>query len=424
MKDTRDRKLDISVLFVEDEIITRDKITSMLGREVRDLYLAENGLEGLELFKSHRPDVIITDVKMPVMDGLEMAQAIKAMDSHVPIIVITAHGEAGFLMSAIEIGIDSYMLKPLDMSRLGDKLKAISSNIHLAEELRLKNRLLEEYKKAVDESNIVCKTDHNGIIVYVNDALCIALGYSKKELTGKSFDYLLHSNIQESVLRSLERTIRSKKVWKGIMEYRKKDGNSYFADLTTVPLLDNDNNIMEFIYIGHNVSELVDFTKWLKQLSNTDNLTQIYNRMAFNDFIEAETMRAKRYKTELSILIFDIDHFKNINDTHGHLVGDEVLRTLAKLVTKTIRTIDIFARWGGEEFVILTPETGIQAAKDLAERIRIEVGEHNFDIAEKITVSFGVTSLMESDQTDTFIKRADDALYTAKKEGRNRVVTG
>lgn len=423
MKNTGGMKLDLSVLFVEDETVAREKISGMIGREVSNLYLAENGKRGLEMFRENMPDVIITDIKMPVMDGLEMAREIRAVNSEVPIIVITAHGESEFLMTAIDIGIDSYLMKPLDVSKLGAKLKAIAAHIHIAKELRHKNRLLEEYKKAVDQSNLVCKTAISGEIIYANDEFCMVSGYSRNELIGKPFDFVLHPSNPENTITGMQNTIRSKNIWKGIMEHKKKNGDSYFVDLAVVPLLDPDDNILKFIYIGHNVSELVDFTRWLKQLSNTDSLTQIYNRMAFNDLLETEIVRAKRYNTGLALIILDIDHFKNINDTYGHLAGDEVLKTMAALITKSIRTIDIFARWGGEEFVILTPETGIRAAADLAERLRTKIEEHNFGEAGKITSSFGVVSLKGNDLSDSFIKRADDTLYVAKKNGRNRVET-
>jgi diguanylate cyclase (GGDEF)-like protein len=119
--------------------------------------------------------------------------------------------------------------------------------------------------------------------------------------------------------------------------------------------------------------------------------------------------------------MFDIDHFKAINDTYGHSVGDYVLQTLAQIAKENLREIDYLVRWGGEEFIIIAPETDLGRAKALAERIRTAIGNYRFDQTGKITISFGVTEFKENDTEDTFIRRADDAMYKAKEKGRNRV---
>jgi diguanylate cyclase (GGDEF)-like protein/PAS domain S-box-containing protein len=424
VEDATGGKLDITVLYAEDELPARDKIARILRRQVRDLHLANNGREGFELFMRHRPDVVITDIRMPLMNGLEMAEKIKAVDRKTPVVITTAHSETDFFQKSIEIGIDRYLLKPVDAFKLQEILGELANNIRMERALREQTRLLEEYKRAVDESNIVCKTDNQDRIIYLNDEFCKVSGYTKTDLLGKPHEIILHPKTQESLLKELQHTILSKKIWKGILEYTRKSSNIYYADVTIVPLLDLENNIIEFIYIGHDVTELVDLTKWLKQLSSTDSLTQIYNRMAFNDIIETELNRTKRYKTDLSLIMFDIDHFKNVNDTYGHMTGDNVLRSLVDLVKQKIRTVDIFARWGGEEFMLLTPETSPEAAYDLAERLRIAIEEHLFASAGKVTASFGVASFKGDDSPDILTKRVDQALYRAKEGGRNRVETG
>lgn len=159
----------------------------------------------------------------------------------------------------------------------------------------------------------------------------------------------------------------------------------------------------------------------LERLSETDTLTQIYNRMKFNELLKLEVQRTRRYKAPLSIIMFDIDHFKKINDLYGHLVGDTVLVELAKTVKEHLRTTDVVARWGGEEFVILATETGAAGAEALAEKVRGEIEHRRFGAAGAITCSFGVSEYREDDDIDTLSKRADDALYEAKRSGRNRV---
>jgi diguanylate cyclase (GGDEF)-like protein len=154
----------------------------------------------------------------------------------------------------------------------------------------------------------------------------------------------------------------------------------------------------------------------------TDPLTGIANRKSFNDGIESELSRFYRYKTgAFSLLMLDIDHFKNVNDQHGHLIGDEVLIDLVKVVNRLIRDTDTFARWGGEEFTILLPLTALEQAKLLAERIRVAISEHSFQLDEGITVSIGVGQYLEGESVQEFIQRVDAALYSAKDSGRNRV---
>jgi diguanylate cyclase (GGDEF)-like protein len=158
-----------------------------------------------------------------------------------------------------------------------------------------------------------------------------------------------------------------------------------------------------------------------KILSETDRLTELYNKGKFNEVLQNEIERAKRYKRPLSLIIFDIDHFKKINDTYGHKVGDEVLKELAKLIRKNIRKFDFAARWGGEEFVILAPETDIEGAKNLAEKLRKEVEKHKFLQVNKVTISLGVAQYNFEESPEEFVVRADLALYKAKEGGRNRV---
>jgi diguanylate cyclase (GGDEF)-like protein len=162
--------------------------------------------------------------------------------------------------------------------------------------------------------------------------------------------------------------------------------------------------------------------KALKILATTDPLTKIANRHKLNMVMEILIHRSQRYALPLSVIFFDIDHFKEINDKLGHETGDEILVELSKLVTRTIRSADLFARWGGEEFIIVLPETNRTQAKALAEKLRHIIEEHHFVITAKLTCSFGVTQLHKDDTEASLLKRVDTALYSAKDSGRNRVI--
>jgi diguanylate cyclase (GGDEF)-like protein len=156
----------------------------------------------------------------------------------------------------------------------------------------------------------------------------------------------------------------------------------------------------------------------------TDTLTGIYNRYYFNSALEKEIHRAHRYERSFALLMFDLDHFKNVNDTYGHAVGDRVLVSLSNLVASCLRESDIFARIGGEEFVIILPETGEELSLEIAERIRKNVEAHSFEPVKKVTISIGLVRHRPEEDLEELLKRVDSALYAAKNSGRNRVIVG
>ncbi len=172
-----------------------------------------------------------------------------------------------------------------------------------------------------------------------------------------------------------------------------------------------------WLWVTHNK----EMTDELKQLAVTDSLTGAYNRRQFRETIWHELNRAVRYEEALTLVAFDIDHFKAVNDTFGHSMGDEVLKKIAEIVRDNIRTTDIFARTGGEEFALISPSTDPASASEIAERLRETINSHSFESVGTVTVSFGVAGFKEGDNINAFIDRADEALYKAKELGRNRV---
>ena len=159
----------------------------------------------------------------------------------------------------------------------------------------------------------------------------------------------------------------------------------------------------------------------LKRAANEDHLTGIYNRRKISGELYIEIGRSKRYKRDFSIILIDMDNFKETNDTFGHTSGDTVLIEIADIIQNSIRKVDALGRWGGEEFMVISPETGINGARSLAEKIRAAIEAYNFTGIGKKTASLGVTTYMDDDDAEAIIKRADVALYAAKESGKNRV---
>ncbi len=168
--------------------------------------------------------------------------------------------------------------------------------------------------------------------------------------------------------------------------------------------------------------ELKNANEKLKLLSITDSLTRLYNRRKMNIEIEKEYKRSKRYKTKFSLIMFDIDWFKKINDTYGHQAGDEVLKELSNLTKEIVRSTDIVSRWGGEEFLILCMETDLDTAKNLAQRLREATENYQFSVGKKVTISIGVEEFDGDESIDELLKNVDNKLYRAKDSGRNCVM--
>jgi len=304
--------------------------------------------------------------------------------------------------------------------------------------------LLNEYKKAVDLSNIVSKTNPKGIITYVNDKFCEVSGYSRAELIGKPHSIVRHPTMPSSAFKELWDTIKEKKAWSGLITNMKKDGRKYVVDSTVVPILDIDGDIVEYIAIRHDVTEfeqtkeqlsilnkamkhkvdeLYSMTQTLEEQASIDVLTGTFNRMKFEEFFNLEFQKAKMQRNKLSIILFDIDKFKSINDTYGHDVGDEILKDIAKIISKNVRSTDTLSRWGGEEFAILLPGTTFDSAKIVANNLKNTIADHKFkSIDGTITASFGVAVCNDEDNQEKLFKRVDKALYKAKNSGRNLVV--
>ncbi len=200
--------------------------------------------------------------------------------------------------------------------------------------------------------------------------------------------------------------------------FSKRDELEYYFYLKISKMKDSKEYLLTF----NDITKLEKDKINIKKLAELDPLTQIYNRVKLNEMFRGIFFNAKKYNTIVTIILFDIDHFKQINDNYGHNVGDKVLRELSSLVRGLLRPEDIFARWGGEEFVIVLEGVSLQETKKLASRLREEIEKFPFDIVEHLTCSFGVTQFTQSDTEFLFFERSDEALYEAKERGRNRVV--
>ncbi|MGP1450547.1 MAG: response regulator [Wolinella sp.] len=250
-------KLYISILYVEDEENIRNVLTKILLRKFRDVIIARNGAEGIEQYEAHHPDIIITDIRMPEMNGLEMIEHIRAINPEVPVIITTAFTDAEYFIDAFHLGVNRFILKPIDSDQLEQAIYALIEEKRKNQELKDVNQLLNEYRKAVDSSAIVSKTDRQGVITYVNSAFCEISGYTQEELIGHSHNIVRHPMTPDSVFKELWSTILDGKTWKGRIQNRRKNGASYTVEATIIPICDSDGEIIEFIAVRYDITELL-----------------------------------------------------------------------------------------------------------------------------------------------------------------------
>ncbi|MDH4232017.1 MAG: diguanylate cyclase [Nitrospirota bacterium] len=302
------------VLLVEDDPIQAGATKEILEKAGYDVVCAADGISAIKEVKTNKPDIILLDVILPSLDGYEVCRWLKLEEptKGIPVIMLTVKTELSDKISGLHIGADDYLPKPYNELELNARIYASLRTKALQDELKSKNRQLEE---------VLAKVEYMAI---------------------------------------------------------------------------------------------------------TDVLTGLYNRRRLHLSLTKEFERSKRYATPFSLILMDLDHFKNINDTCGHLAGDMVLQEVAKIIQKNIRDVDTAARYGGEEFIILLPNTKKEDAVHSAERMRLSIENHKFPDTQNvvITVSIGIAGVPDEDLTteDKMIQCADIALYKAKHNGRNRTM--
>ncbi len=408
----------ITVLYAEDEEEAREGFAKTLERYTKEQYIANDGEEAIELYEKYHPDIVITDINMPKKNGIELAEEILEINPEQIIMFTTAHTESRYTLRALEMQVEAYLIKPINKNKFKEKLNHTTKNI-------ISNR-----ENAKNQKIIQAILDSQSSILVLTDFFNI-------EFASKSFLKLFNVSCKEEFFFKYENFIEIFKDMPGCIFEITKDNfmESYNSKEETMVCLSETKKIYQINIDEINIDKsilyaisLVDVTILHNQRKKAlfesfhDNLTSSYNRLMFDKLLDKEYLRFVRHQRPLCLAIFDIDHFKVINDTHGHLTGDRILMALADFFHKNIRDIDIFARWGGEEFVLLMGETQIDEAQKVCEKLICGVENMETNNLPNITISAGVTEIDKDDSRDDFFQRADNALYDAKRSGRNQVV--
>ena len=266
---------------------------------------------------------------------------------------------------------------------------------------------------------------HGPEIIYVNKAFTETTGYSAEEVIGKTPRIFQKEGTDKQELSKIREALEKKEPVRVTLRNFSKSGKEYWVDISILPLRDTEGNVTHFASIQRDITEYKKLEQDLQILCRTDPLTTAANRRAFNEILSQEFSRFKRSQKEYALIMIDLDHFKSINDQHGHSVGDQVLIEVTERCKDNIRVHDIMARLGGEEFCILLPYTDSNQAKKVAERLRekIEIKPIIVDgLRVKVTISVGISLVSTGDEDGhQAMERADQKLFQAKESGRNQI---
>jgi two-component system cell cycle response regulator len=448
------------VLVVDDILSNVKLLEAKLTSEYFEVVTAFSGLEALARMDESEPDIVLLDVMMPGMDGFEVCRRIKAnpKTAHVPVVMVTALDQPTDRVAGLEAGADDFLTKPVDDAALFARVRSLVRLKMMTDELRMRETtgqsmgLLDPASTLIEAGitgRILIIEDRPESVAWFGSALQPANEVSAVDtfeealvrVRGGDYDLIVVSLGMRgfdglrlcSQLRSLpegrnvpilvvvsdgDRRKLNQALEMGVNDYltRPVDKNELIARVRT--------QLRKKLYadrLRHNVQLSLE-------MAITDQLTGLHNRRYMGRHLDNLLVQARKSGKPLAFVIMDIDFFKSVNDTHGHDIGDEVLREFARRIASNVRGIDLACRYGGEEFVVVMPDTDIAYAYAVAERLRKSIETTPIEISRApgkltITISIGIAaSENENDSAEDLLYRADQALYRAKKTGRNRVV--
>ena len=478
----------VKVLLVEDSETQLKFLRDGLVQNGFEVETAMNGAEAYKKLFEYIPDIVVSDIMMPVIDGYQLCRMIKNVDEtkKIPVILLTVLDKKIDSFWGKKAGAQLFLSKTIDMNELvrninatlrryplTDEYKAniaLKANSDNSAQTRLNNILNDLLLKSVFANEFRNLSDFlNYERILVEKLFSLMSSFVEYSVAGVFFaspdDYAenilyfdtLGRNINKSVLSDVQydffkkmeefKTLKNTK-FEVVRILLGKETSYEFSDLKSkiiIPLMFDKKLIggicfytrqnmdyASFRYFDIMISELLAIFKMKYQytekefMSVLDGLTGLYNRRQFEIGLEQEYNRTKRHPSDFSLAILDIDFFKKVNDTYGHQYGDYVLKTVASLMKQAFRKTDLLYRYGGEELIMIMPETNIEGAIIPVQRLRRMIEEYDFDyngVKAKVTASIGLTmNYQEFNSPADILKSADEALYKAKESGRNRVV--
>ena len=449
------------VLVVDDVPANVKLLEARLSAEYFDVITAMSGREALAICERAECDLVLLDVMMPDMDGFEVCRRLKSstLTHHIPVVMVTALDQPSDKLRGLEAGADDFLTKPIPELALTARVRSLSRLKMVTDELRMRAVTSRDIGIESPEREALADTGRGGRILIVDDrpasyeriAAMLSTEHEVEVETDANralfhaadgnFDLLIISLDLEnfdglrlcSQLRSLERTRNIP-----VLGVTEPDNNARMVrgleigvnDFLMRPIDQNEllARARSQVRKRRYTERLRDNVQMSIEMAITDPLTGLFNRRYMESHVATLVEQAAARSKPLTVMVLDIDYFKSINDTHGHDAGDDVLRDFALRIKRSIRGIDLACRYGGEEFVLVMPETDMAVAAMVAERLRRRIAAEPFSIQKgaksvPVTISIGIAGLRDKDDTAaSVLKRADQALYRAKRDGRNRVV--
>jgi len=446
------------ILVVDDIDANVRLLEAKLSAEYYEVLTASDGPTALAMAAAEKPDIILLDVMMPGMDGFQVCSRLKTDPEtrHIPVVLVTALDGRADRIAGLEAGADEFLTKPIDDVLLFARVRSLTRLKMVIDELREREAsgrrvgviagassrlggtggrilIVDDNERQAQRISAELAVEHRPIVEHgVEKALLAARGPVDLVIVSaaaKTFDGLRFA----AQLRSDEAT-RNLPIL-SIVDFDERARVVKALEIGINDILPRPVDPQELAARARTQIRRKRYTDYLRdnldhslELAVTDQLTGLHNRRYMTSQLDALVRRAAAGGDPVAVLVIDIDHFKKINDSFGHPVGDEVLREFAVRLASNVRAIDLPVRFGGEEFVVVMPDTELEHAHRIAERIRLHVAGSPFRVMGgeellTVTISIGVAaSLGESDAPAPLIKRADEAMYEAKSQGRNRVI--
>ncbi len=383
---------------------------------------AENGAEALALFGRHKPDLVMAKIQMPGLDGASLALTAAGTDPQVPFFLLGTSRQVTQLASSVFLPTVRLVPTPVDPERLMPLVEDAVRVAALRRSAGESERLVRFFLDASPHPQAIFS---RGRMEYVNRGLLRCMGLASfHEFQAMGLGLSDFFRAEDAPLADPARFARDilddpldREHIVSLVHPRHPGRPAHVFQAAAARLPGTDRIMLTLT----DITELEYEKRDLIDLATVDPLTRAFNRRKLSEILADETSRARRYGTPLSVILFDIDHFKRVNDTYGHDAGDAVLVEMARLVMGLLRENDRLARWGGEEFLVVAPGVGIEGGAELAERLRAAVAATEFPGVPGVTASFGVAQYRPGEPRESLVKRADAALYRAKEGGRNRV---
>ena len=450
------------ILVVDDVPANVKLLAAKLSREYFDVLTADSGPDALEIARREAPDIVLLDVMMPGMDGFEVCRRLKADTAtlHIPVVMVTALSDGSDRVAGLEAGADDFLTKPVNDIALFSRVRSLVRLKQMMDEWRIRERTSDElgvvpsgdteFDESAEEASILVVEDSELQRAKVTQTLDVDSAVVTSTPTIDDAERLAQAEDFELIIASL--TLRSEDGLRLVSRLRCLDRTRQ------VPILllaqeEEMQRVAKGMEIGANdyIVKPIDRnelkarvrtqirrkryqdrlrTNYQRSLSMalTDSLTGLFNRHYLGAHLARMITRIEETHKPVVAIMLDIDHFKDVNDTYGHAAGDQVLKEVAVRVSRNLRNFDMVARFGGEEFIIVMPDSTLEGAALVAERLRLRIAEEPFRVDAPggqltITISLGVAATDDAETTPTvLINEADQALYAAKRKGRNCVV--